>query len=613
MEIGDTVPDLRSRVLKSRKFPGTLKPAHTENVVGFSIAEAPVNSEQLLRPARIGDITRVAARHAPLAVGQTSIASVALLQPQPTIAHEYVLVEQRMQDIPEAIIEPAAVTGAVFRPRPETSRDSARSLPGGFPHGAPSDDIESLLLSLLPHLLPPPRADVASHGGLDVPEPLYAFQARGISFLLGTTPGALLADDMGLGKTVQAIVALRHLVATGQVGKAVVVAPKAVITSWARHLAYWAPELNLAMMTGDPRQRNAQWRLLEAGRFDVGIITYDVLRLDLEAADGRVPALDLLIADEVQRIKNPTTKTARAMRQLTANRRWGLTGTPLENHIGELATILGFLDRRATFDPLDDAARDKHVERMMLRRRRTEVLDDLPDLISNVVYVTMGPTQRAAYEKAEREGIAELRGAELTIPNVLALITRLKQICNAVGPHSAKLEWTTEYVETAAAEGDKLLVVSQFVETLAMIEPKLEEHGALKYVGSLTQPQRDRQIKAFETQDVHKVMLLSLKAGGVGLNLQAANHVIHFDSWWNPAVQDQATARAHRLGQAKDVFVNMLVATDTIEERIQQILSDKRELFDRVVDDFSVEGLSQPLTQQEIYSLVGLDDALTGG
>ena len=574
----------------------------------FAPRPTTVRDIELVRSALVDDIVAIADRHALFGLPRTSVAVVPILEALPTAAYKKAIPFPTIEDVPSTTLQPASVAGIVFSAPASVRTRGTMSSPVATTGVNSPDVTEALLRALFPLLLPPPKRDATTHGGLDVPEPVYAFQGDGIAFLLRTAPGALLADDMGLGKTVQAIVALRHLIATAQVRSTLVVAPKAVVTSWQKHFVHWAPDLHVVAMTGDPQERAVQWRALHEARIDAGIITYDALRNDLEATASHVPPVDLLIADEVQRLKNPVTKTARAMRKLRATRRWGLTGTPLENDVAEIAAILSFLDRRATFNPLDENARIKHIGRMMLRRKRQEVLTDLPDLISNVVYVSLDAEQRQAYEKAEREGVARLRGQERKITNVLELITRLKQICNGVDGRSTKLGWVEEYVETATAESDKVIVVSQWVETLRMVEAGLQRHMPLLYTGELSQGQRDSTIEAFQTEDTHEVMLLSLRAGGVGLNLQAANHVVHFDSWWNPAVQDQATARAHRLGQAKDVFVSMLVTTDTIEERIQRILDDKRNLFDRVVDDFRVDGLERRLTAAELYGLFDLGE-----
>ena len=268
----------------------------------------------------------------------------------------------------------------------------------------------------------------------------------------------------------------------------------------------------------------------------------------------------------------------------------------------ELHTILSFLDRDLTRRLPVKAA----TERIMLRRRKTEVLHDLPKLVSHVESIGLGPKQRRVYERAEREGKAELMQGDVSITNVLGLITRLKQICNGVPGENAKLDWLLDYLAVAVALRDKTLVFSQYVETLDQITPTLDRFAPLKYTGSMSGGQRDQAVEAFQTDPHRQAMLMSLRAGGTGLTLTAANRVVHFDSWWDPAVMNQATARTHRIGQTKGVIETTLVTADTVEERIQRILEKKRGLFGEFVDDLSVQGVARMLTEAEVFGLFGL-------
>ena len=456
------------------------------------------------------------------------------------------------------------------------------------------------LQALWPLLLPTPKnlTGDGKHFGVEMPHSLYAFQADGVRFLIEHRNAALLADDMGLGKTVQAITAARVLLRRGRLLSVLIVMPKSVITSWIRHLADWAPELRCMAIQAPPEWRVHQWAALRRRSVHVAVATYDTIRIDM--ARGLVPSVDLLIADEVQNIKNPSAKRSIALAQVVAGHRWGLTGTPLENNLDELVAILWFIDpsRYPTYDS---------IRYMMLRRRKEEVLDDLPQLVTNVEYIELGPRQRAAYERAEYDGIVELEGKPRNIANVLTLITRLKQICNDVNGESAKMEWLRDYAYSAREEGDKLLVFSQYLDTLSHIERDLAGLQPLKFTGSLNDHERARRIDAFQTrQSRHHMMILQTRAGGVGITLTAANRVVHFDSWWNPAVQSQATARAHRIGQQKTVFEVTLVSENTIEERIQDLLASKRELFDRAINDLSVDGVARLLSREELYGLFGL-------
>lgn len=451
-----------------------------------------------------------------------------------------------------------------------------------------------------------------SYGPLVLPNPIYEFQRDGIDFLLASRPGALRADDMGLGKTVQAIVALRWLFHDDRTGGALVVAPKSVLPSWESHFRQWAPELRVASLTASPRERARRWQSLRTGHVDVAVVSYDTLSRDAQlASDPGAAPFKVLIADEVQLIKSPSTKRAKVMRSLAAERRWALSGTPLENSASEFSAVLRFVDpvvrdleyRAGYMDSRDANQIRRHAERLMLRRRKQQVLHDLPKLNSSVVPIALGRQQRRAYDRAERHGISELLGKPRNITSVLELVHVLKQICNGIPGHSAKLDWLSHYLDVAAAEGDKTLVYSQYTHKLP---PEMMALFALRYQGDMSARERERAIEELSARPDYSAMLMSLKAGGLGLNLQAANRVVHYDSWWNPAVQAQATDRVHRIGQTKTVFETTLVATGTIEERIQTLLEHKRELFDRVVDDLSVEGAARLITRDEWYEMFGI-------
>ena len=508
-------------------------------------------------------------------------------------------------------LPPADITGVVFKEdlgsaqaRDRAMAPSQKKGHVAFPPGHRRrrllrDAFELLLPILLP---PPPNQAESVFGDIAVPHPLYKFQQAGIEFLRDTKPGALLADDMGLGKTVQAIVALRLLFRRGHARRALVVAPNSVITSWQRHFQEWAPELLTYRVQGSPYERRAWWDAYAEHRFHVGIIPYQSFKND--AQNGLPPDVDVLIADEAQNVKNPRTQQSRALAEQKAGRRWALTGTPLENSLPEFAALLRFTDRKALPDSSEAREIESAARRLMLRRRKEDVLDDLPEITSHIEHIELTEQQQREYDRAEREGVTELHGKPRNLANVLALITSLKQICNSFNGYSAKTEWLRDYVQEAVAEGDKVLVFSQYLPPLNDLERELAGFQPLKYVGALSQRQRNRVVDDFQGGDSrHQLMLLQVKAGGLGLTLTAANRVIHFDSWWNPAVQAQATARAHRIGQEKTVFETTLVSVDTIEERIQLLLEDKRELFERAVNDLSVDGVSRLLSQDELYSL----------
>jgi superfamily II DNA or RNA helicase len=517
------------------------------------------------------------------------------------------------EEIPLDSFDRPATDGALFFRNQRMGRPAGEQLISAGPrHDRHSERAENILSSLLPVLLPPASSEFAQVFVL--PSDLYAFQLDGIKFLTNDQPGRLLADDMGLGKTVQAIVAMRHLFREGKSTRALVVSPKSVQTSWSRHLAEWAPELVVQTIAGIPNERRSKWLALAQRKAHVALVTYQTLRSDVQ--NGIAPGqLDLLICDEVQNIKNRSSAQSKAVRSLPAARRWGLSGTPLENSLEEFVTVLNFLDSEAiSLSEFRERIVRDVAENLMLRRTKEVIRDQLPSIVRNLEYLELTPAQRAAYDSAEKSGIARLQGRDISVTNVLALISALKQICNGVGGASAKTEWLSDYLDITSQEGDRSIVFSQYVAPIEELASELARHRPLKYTGDMSVAQRDAVVGEFETDASRRVMLLSLRAGGTGLDrLQyAANRVIHFDSWWNPAVMDQATARVYRIGQVKGVFETTLVSSDTVEERIQEILEEKREIFTRVVDDLSVEGLARALSEDELFGLFGLKSPRRG-
>lgn len=403
-------------------------------------------------------------------------------------------------------------------------------------------------------------------------------------------PSLLLADEMGLGKTIQAIAALRVLKARSALNSALVVAPAGLILQWRRQLRLWAPELRPSTVIGNVNERVRAWHEVA----DVHLVGYETLKADISLAAGSASnsrRWDVVVLDEAQRIKAPESETARAVKRLTRERSWALTGTPLENRLDDLISILDFVVP-GRFRPAEMAAGLRRVlAEVQLRRRRAEVLPDLPPKYADTVHLDLGRRQRASYARAEQDGLYRLGelGSDLRITHVLDLIVRLKQICNFCPEtgESAKLGDLRRRLEAVVAGGEKAIVFSQFVEHpfgLRRLASLLSTFEPLVLSGDMNPQDRSAAIARFESNPRHRVLLLSLKAGGVGLNLTAASHVFHFDRWWNPAVEAQAEDRTHRIGQDRAVNVHAYLCVDTIEERIQEILSEKRALFADVID-----------------------------
>lgn len=461
---------------------------------------------------------------------------------------------------------------------------------------------------LLPILLPPEGS--AELEGLLLPSPLYDFQNGGIAFL-GNNESALLGDDMGLGKTVQAIVALRLLVRTGRIRGGLIISNKAVLPQWKRHLVDWAPDVVWYAVDGLRDRRQVLWQSLSGStgmRCHVLLATYETIRQDHELLSESM--FDLVILDEVQRIKNLDIGITRAIKSLKAERRWGLSGTPLENRIEDLHSIFSFLKpglvRESDLYP--STIRNK-IAPYFLRRRKEDVLKDLPPKSVQDQWLDLSTAQRRAYDDAERAGIVRLKdGVDLTVQHVLALITRLKQICN-FDPQSgegAKADFVLSHIDEIVDGGHKVILFSQYVETLNILREKLKKYTPLLYTGGLADKQREAVIRTFKQDASSQILLLSLKAGGVGLDLPEANFVFHYDLWWNPAVQRQAEDRVHRIGQTKPVFVRRLLTADTIEARIDEILRRKAQIFNETIEGLADVDLKQSLTEDELFGLFGL-------
>ena len=459
---------------------------------------------------------------------------------------------------------------------------------------------------------PPKRSQSPWNIRLKWPGELMPFQQDGVRALLDMDQ-LLLADDMGLGKTIQAIAAMRILRARREIGACLVVAPASVLDQWRREMSKWAPELSAIIIRGSAADRSWQW----TAEKDVTLVSYGVLRSDFgdnARSPVRTKSWDVVVADEAQRIKN-RNDTSNALKGLRRVRSWALTGTPIENHEEELASIMEFVDHDGKAPPKryhpGIALLDRHRE-LQLRRKKGEVLDDLPPKQVTKLTIDLHPKQRASYRKAEQDGIIYLKslGSEIRVRHILELITRLKQICNADPKtgESSKLDDIEDRLEQLTAQGHRALIFSQYtndVSGVAAAARYLREFNPLTLTGDTPQQQRAAVIDRFKTHDEHKVMVLSLRAGGLGLNLQEASYVFHLDRWWNPAVERQAEDRSHRIGQTVKVNVIKYSCAGTIEERIDQILERKQGLFDQLIDDVSLD-LSTKMSREELFGLFDL-------
>jgi SNF2 family DNA or RNA helicase len=439
----------------------------------------------------------------------------------------------------------------------------------------------------------------------DLPSPLYPYQVDGVHFLV-RSEGALLGDDMGTGKTVQTIVALRVLFQSGRIASALIVVPLALLKSWDRELQRWAPTLSgVTVVRGPAPQREIQWEKAA----HIWIATYGTVRSDIDHICKK-HHFDVVVLDEIQAIKNPRVAQSQAAKQLPRRISWGLSGTPIENALDDLVSIYDFLKPGLLSEGVSPQQAKAAIRDHFLRRRKQDVLQDLPDKKAFDLWLALDEEQRAAYDAAEREGRVWLEslGGEITVQHVLALLQRLKMLCNRdpKSAKSAKLEVLEEKLEEATSEGSKCLAFSQYkAEGVDLIVKRFAQYKPARLTGDATGAQRDKAVQSFQTDDQCRLLVATPKAGGVGLNLVAANYVFHFDHWWNPATVQQATDRVHRIGQTKEVFVYHLWTEGTVEERIYALLERKQKLYDDVIDDLSnVE--SSGLSEDELFGLFGL-------
>ena len=440
----------------------------------------------------------------------------------------------------------------------------------------------------------------------------YSFQFEGIRWLLDH-PEGLLADEMGLGKTMQAILAMRVLFNRGELSRVLVVAPASVGATWEHELMLWAPELTAVRVQGDQAQRDAQWR----SGAEVHIVSYESLARDMQRPSpiGSIP-FDLCITDEAQKIKNPSTANARAVRSVSAEcqSRWALTGTPLENSVSDVVSIFRFIAPSLRLDPQTqspESLRDA-ISPHLLRRTKRQVDIEFPDLRHDAHWLDLSPRQRTAYQRAEYVGVQTLRalGINATRLHIFSLITRLKLICNHddVSGESCKLDFLQDSLDEISAHGEKALVFSQYPRmTLSKVADRLQRFNPLRFDGSLSPHQRERIVEQFQQQDKHGILLMGIRSGGMGITLNSANHVFHFDHWWNPSIVDQGSARVHRIGQQRAVFIHSLYTRDTIEERIADILSRKRQLFQDVFGQLEEDRGVSILSDEELFGLFGLE------
>lgn len=457
------------------------------------------------------------------------------------------------------------------------------------------------------------------------------YQVRGFQWLKTLAQygfGGILADDMGLGKTLQMIAVLLEAKKRGESGTSLIVCPASLVYNWKEEFAKFAPEMNVTLIVGTQQERAERIQSYENS--DVLVTSYDLLKRDIAEYEDK--AFFYQVLDEAQYIKNHTTAAAKSVKIIHSKYRCALTGTPIENRLSELWSIFDYLMpgflysyemfRKELETPIvkykEESASQrlkKMVSPFILRRLKGDVLKDLPEKIEEIRYAKLEEKQQMLYDGQVvhmKEVIAQ-QGDDFQKNKlqILAELTKIRQICcdpellfESYRGGSAKRDACVELIQSAIEGEHKCLVFSQFTSMLEILEKKLKEQGIAYYkiIGDTPKQKRVEMVNAFN-EDATPVFLISLKAGGTGLNLTGADVVIHYDPWWNQAVQNQATDRAHRIGQTKVVSVYKLIAKNTIEEKIVKMQESKRDLADSVLNG-EMGGISQ-MSKEELLELLG--------
>jgi SNF2 family DNA or RNA helicase len=533
-----------------------------------------------------------------LLIDLTGVASAFLEIERPnTVGCQFSIGDRRRLPLPAARTAAPALAGSAAKTRRAHGR-------GRHSRIRPPRDVVKLA-DRLRLLLEPPLETLLANERLDFARPPFAFQLDGVAFLYPRRE-AVLADEMGLGKTMQAITAVRLLIRQGQMRRVLLVCPKPLVPNWQREFAMWAPEICVTAVDGGAARRKWLW---EAAPGPVMIANYEALVRDRATVSESIAPFDLVILDEAQRIKNSASATNEAVRTIVRSRSWALTGTPIENSIDDLVGIFEFVAPGQINGEMKPRAISRAIGDHVLRRNKEQVLTELPPKLFRDAEVSLLPEQAESYRLAEDEGVVRLQAMRhlVTIQHVFELVLRLKQICNfdpATGA-SSKFERLEADLEECAASGRKAIVFSQWVETLKVLASRLSRFQPAWCHGQISQRARESEIERFRDASECHVILMSYGAGSVGLNLQFASYVFLFDRWWNPAVEDQAINRAHRIGAKEPVTVTRFLTAGTIEQRINDVLERKRALFDEIFDD-SAAAPGRGLTREEVFALFNL-------
>lgn len=462
---------------------------------------------------------------------------------------------------------------------------------------------------------------------------LRPYQKTGFSWLYQNMKlgfGSILADDMGLGKTLQVLTTILYLKENNSIkGNVLVVAPTSLLSNWQKEIEKFTPTLTSFIYHGINRK-------LPSEDVDIILTSYGMVRQDFKL----INELDifLCVIDEAQNIKNPSSKQTQAIKSLDVAHKMALLGTPIENRLSEYWSIFDFINKgylyslRIFNENFIKPIENNHDEKVLstfkkitspfiLRRHKSDknIIKDLPDKIVNDIYCNLTLKQAALYEETLNVLIRDVEDSEGISRKgmILKLITSLKQICNHPAQYSksnkmsvdesGKMQVLINILETILENQEKVIIFTQYVEMGEILKKLIEEHfnqDVLFFHGQISRKKRDEMVDKFQNNENYSIMILSLKAGGTGLNLTAASNVIHYDLWWNPAVENQATDRAYRIGQEKNVMVYRFITTGTFEERINQVLSEKVELAELAID--SNESFITEMTDSDLKEMLKL-------
>ena len=401
---------------------------------------------------------------------------------------------------------------------------------------------------------------------------------------------SVLADEMGLGKTVQAITAIKSMFEKSGTFRCLIVVPNSLLFNWISEFKVWFKETSPTVLVGNKKNRYVQLDM------DAGIIlaTYEQIRIAIEE-NPNLRKFDLVVLDEAQRLKNKSSKTYLMFQLLKKDKTWLLTGTPLENNLQDIVSLFRFMSKKILTDPNDYLKVKNEIKPFIKRRMKKDVAKELPDLIEQEIILDLSPQQKTDYLK-----IYEQRK---NYDSMFEVLNELKQVCNFSKRNqtSSKLEMLEVIIEDVYENDGKVLVFSQYVDTLLKIQKHCNFDNVEIFHGGLSRENKNRIIQNFKSTKQSSTLLVSIKAGSVGLNLQEASTVVLFDRWWNPAVENQAIGRAHRIGSDEPVTAYKFLTQDTIEQKLDLIINSKMQLFDQIINE--EEFINQKINLKELLDL----------